>query len=128
IHSVMRRRERDAASGDASDPASRGAERVLALTAEGLRLAARAIEGDRAAAAEIPTHMEKLSSDTAEHALTPDASGLTLSRRLAALAGQLRAVGALAVTAGEGSGLRDRRPHARTNRPMARVRADLELL
>ena len=50
--------------------------------------------------------------------LAPDVSGLALSRRLAALAGQLRAVGSLAVTAGEGSGLRDRRPHARTSRPV----------
>ena len=72
--------------------------------------------------------MERLSSDTAEHALTPDASGLALSRRLAALAGQLRAIGALAVSAGEASGLRDRRPHARTNRPIERFKAGVAVL
>ncbi|HEY1520751.1 MAG TPA: FUSC family protein [Solirubrobacteraceae bacterium] len=122
IHSLVSRRQ---AEGGDPDP---GAARILALTATGLDLAARAIEGDRGAAAELPAHMERLSSDTAEHALTPDASGLALSRRLAALAGQLRAVGALAVTAGEASGLRDRRPHARTSRPIERVKADLALL
>jgi uncharacterized membrane protein YgaE (UPF0421/DUF939 family) len=126
IHSLVRRRRAD--RDDRPDPPGRGAERILTLTAEGLDLAARAIEGDRAAAAELPAHMEKLSSDTAEHALTPDASGLALSRRLAALAGQLRAIGALAVSAGEASGLRDRRPHARTNRPIERFRAGLAVL
>ncbi len=130
IHSLLRRRQADAqADGDdRPDPPGRGAERILVLTAEGLDLASRAIEGDRAAAAGLPAHMEKLSSDTAEHALTPDASGLALSRRLAALAGQLRAIGALAVSAGEASGLRDRRPHARTNRPIERFKAGLGVL
>ena len=126
IHSLLSRRRAD--GHDRPDPPGRGAERILVLTAEGLDLAARAIEGDRAAAAELSAHMEKLSSDTAEHALTPDASGLALSRRLAALAGQLRAIGALAVSAGEASGLRDRRPHARTNRPVERFRAGLGVL
>ena len=122
IHSLVSRRQTEGADPDP------GAARILALTATGLDLAARAIEGDRDAAAELPAHMERLSSGTAEHALTPDASGLALSRRLAALAGQLRAVGALAVSAGEGSGLRDRRPHARTSRPIERLKADLSLL
>jgi uncharacterized membrane protein YccC len=126
IHSLLRRGEVDARDG--ADPPSHGAKPILGLTVSGLDLAARAIEGDRGAAAALPEHMEKLSSDTAEHALTPDASGLVLSHRLAALAGQLRAVGALAPTAGEGSGLRDRRPQARTNRPRERMRTGLELL
>ncbi len=126
IHSLVGRRRADGDTRPGSP--GRGAERILTLTAEGLDLAARAIEGDRAAAAELPAHMEKLSSDTAEHALTPDASGLALSRRLAALAGQLRAIGALAVSAGEASGLRDRRPHARTNRPSERFRSGLAVL
>jgi uncharacterized membrane protein YccC len=126
IHSLLMRRQSD---GDGRpDPPGRGAERILTLTAEGLDLAARAIEGDRGAAAELPAHMEKLSSDTAEHALTPDASGLALARRLAALAGQLRAIGALAASAAEGSGLRDRRPQARTNRPTERFRAGVAVL
>ena len=128
IHALMSRRPGAAAAGDGASTPDRGGARILELAAAGLDLAARAIEGDRAARAELPAHIEKLSSDTAEHALTPDASGLALSRRLAALAGQLRAVGSLAVTAGEASGLRDRRPHARTNRRFEQARADLAVL
>ena len=126
IHSLMSRVED--AGGDGDGPSDQGAARILELAASGLELAARAIEGDRSAAAELPAHMERLSSDTAEHALEPDVSGLALSRRLAALAGQLRAIGSLAVSAGEGSGLRDRRPHARTNRWFEQQRADLATL
>ena len=85
IHSLVRRRQADADGGP--DPPARGAERILALTAEGLDLAARAIEGDRAAAGSFPRTWSRLSSDTAEHALTPDASGMALSRRLAAPGG-----------------------------------------
>jgi len=128
IHALMSRPPGAAAAGDGASTPDRGGARILELAAAGLDLAARAIEGDRAARAELPAHIEKLSSDTAEHALTPDASGLALSRRLAALAGQLRAVGSLAVTAGEASGLRDRRPHARTNRRFEQARADLAVL
>ncbi len=126
IHSLLRRRRAEA-NGRPDGP-DQGAERILALTTDALDLAARAIEGDRAAAAELPAHMTRLSSDTAEHALTPEASGLVLSRRLAALAGQLRAIGALAVSAGEASGWRDRRPQARANRPIERFRAGLGIL
>ena len=126
IHSLMSRRE--GAGGDRAGRPNQGAARILELAAVGLELAARAIEGDRAAAAELPAQIDKLSSDTAEHATGPDVSGLALSRRLGALAGQLRAVGSLAVTAGEGSGLRDRRPRARTSRWLEQVRADLGVL
>jgi len=126
IHALMGRRE--VAEGDRPGPPDQGGARILELAAAGLDLAARAIEGDRTAAAELPAHMDRLSSDTAEHALEPDVSGLALSRRLAGLAGQLRAIGSLAVTASEGSGLRDRRPHARTNKPLAQMRADLGVL
>jgi uncharacterized membrane protein YccC len=126
IRPLLRRRRGGARDG--ADLSTQDAERILELTSSGLDLAARAIEGDRCAAAALAEHMEKLSSDTAEHALTPDASGLVLARRLAALAGQLRAAAALAVIAGEGSGLRDRRPQARTNRPRERLRTGLGLL
>ena len=126
IHSLVRRRQAD--RDGRPDPPGQGAERILALTTEGLDLAARAIEGNRAAAQELPAHMDRLSSDTAEHALRPDASGMVLSRRLRALAGQLRAIGALAVSAGEASGLRDRRPQARTNRPIERFKAGVAVL
>ncbi|HUB03750.1 MAG TPA: FUSC family protein [Solirubrobacteraceae bacterium] len=127
IHSLVRRRLADR-DRRPDDPSNDGAERILALTTEGLDLAARAIEGDRGAAEELPAHMDRLSSDTAERALTPDASGVVLSRRLGALAGQLRAIAALAVSAGEASGLRDRRPQARTNRPIEKFKAGVGLL
>ena len=125
IHLLTRRRHEEATQ---DEPLDRGAQRVLELAGTVLALAARAIEGDRAAAAELPRHLERLSSDTAEHALEPSASGLSLSRRLAALAGQLRAVAALAVTAGEASGLRARRPLAYTNRPLDGVRTGLAVI
>ncbi len=48
-----------------------------------------------------------------------------LLRRLAALAGQLRAVAGLVAAAAAGSGLRDRGPHRRTARPLAQLRTDL---
>ncbi len=51
-----------------------------------------------------------------------------MDRRLAALAGQVRAVAALSPAAGKGGGLRTRRPYHRTNHPLQRVRADLEQL
>jgi len=126
IHSLVARRH--AGRDGRPDPPGQDADQILALTTEGLDLAARAIEGDRTAAAELPAHMDRLSSVTAEHALTPDASAVALSRRLRALAGQLRAIGALAVSAGEASGFRDRRPQARTNRPIERFRAGVGLL
>ena len=58
----------------------------------------------------------------------PIALRTQLVRRLAALAGQLRAVESLAPAAGQGGGLRSRRPHRRANRPLARLQADLDLL
>ncbi len=126
IHLLMRRRHEEAGRHD--EPLDRGAQRVLELAGTVLALAARAIEGDRTAAGELPGQVERLSSDTAEQALTPSASGLSLSRRLAALGGQLRAVAALSVTAGETSGLRTRRPLAYTNRPLDGVRSGLAQL
>ena len=126
IHLLMRRRHEEAGRDD--EPPDRGAQRVLELAGTALTLAARAIEGDRRAGAELPGHLERLRSDTAEHALTPGASGLSLSRRLAALGGQLRAVAGLAVAAGEGSGLRARRPLAYAKRPLDGVRSGLGLV
>jgi uncharacterized membrane protein YccC len=126
IHLLMRRRQEEA--GQRDEPLDLGAQRVLELAATVLAMTARAIEGDRAAGAELPGCLERLSSDTAEHALTVSASGLSLSRRLAALAGQLRAVAALAVTAGEASGVRARRPLAYSKRPLEEVTAGLAQL
>ena len=47
---------------------------------------------------------------------------------MTALAGQMRAVAGMAPAAGQGGGLRSRRLHQRTNRPLQRVRADLAQL
>ncbi len=112
-------------------------DRVLELAAGALELTARAIEGDGYAATALPQRVAELSADASEVAdalgrraartSSPlDASSaLHLSKRIAALAGQLRAVAGLAPAAGAGGGLRSRRPHRRTNRPLERVRADL---
>jgi uncharacterized membrane protein YccC len=48
-----------------------------------------------------------------------------LARRIAALAGQVRAVAALAVSAGAGGDLRERRPRPHTHRPLERLRTVL---
>jgi uncharacterized membrane protein YgaE (UPF0421/DUF939 family) len=55
----------------------------------------------------------------------PDTVWVVLVRRLAALAGQLRAVAGLVPDAAAGSGLRDRRPHRRTSHPLQQLRSDL---
>ena len=105
--------------------------RGLGLTAEALGLVARAIEGDRAAAQALPEPVAALTAAARPETQQPslrDPIDLIMSRRLAALAGQLRAVAALAPAAGEGGGLRSRRPRRRTNQPLERLRADLDQL
>jgi uncharacterized membrane protein YccC len=97
----------------------RGAERALSQTAVALGLAAAAIEGDSRAEAALPARISEVS------AVTPPGRPELLSRRLASLAGQLRAVGALVQAVDEGGGLRARRPHGRTNRPLEELLADL---
>ena len=109
--------------------ADQGAERILALTTDGLDLAARAIEGDRAAAAELPAHMDE--AELGHRRACADARGLGAGAVAAAgrrWPGSSAPIGALAVSAGEGSGLRDRRPRPRTNRPIERFRAGLASL
>lgn len=130
-------------------PASAG-QRSLGLAAEALSLAARAIDGKHGMRGPLRRRAQELTSQTAAFAddlatrtleLDPVSASpvsgsveLHMSRRLSALAGQLRAVAALAPAAGEGGGLRSRRPHPRTNRPLAwlsenaaHVRANLSL-
>jgi uncharacterized membrane protein YccC len=116
------------------------AQRVLEVGAGALELAARAVEGDRYGADALPERVAELSAAAshAEEALgraATDSSSplarstaLNLSKRIAALAGQLRAVSGLAPAAGEGGGLRSRRPQQRTNRPLERLRADVDQL
>ena len=138
IHGLIRQQRSTGAGRD--DPAVEGIDRVLALTRESVELAAVAIEGDEQAGEELPRRVAQLSSMTATLApteLTPRSrspsplaasAAVNLARRLPGLAGQLRAVAALAPAAGEGGGLRSRRPHQALNRPLARLRADTEQL
>lgn len=132
---ALLRRQRDA--GADVTGSNRRAERVLGLTADCLDLAARAIESDKLAAAALPERVSALSAAAAAAGETPASTSservsrlahsraLQTGRRLSALAGQLRAVCSLAPAAGEGAGLRGRRPRPRTNRPLERLRADL---
>ncbi len=87
--------------------------------------AAQAIEGDHGAAEELRTLSVPVRTALGD---LPPAVALPLSRRLAALGGQLRAVGTLAATAGEGGGLRSRRPRGRGDDPLARLRSNLAAL
>jgi uncharacterized membrane protein YccC len=136
IHGLIDQLRRTGAEPD--DPAVRGIERVLELAAECLRLAADAIEEDADAGELVQQRAAELSSLTATLApteLTPEepsapplaaSAALNLTRRLPALAGQLRAVAALAPAAGQAGGLRSRRPHQAINHPLQELRADLE--
>jgi uncharacterized membrane protein YccC len=97
----------------------------LGYAARLLECVARSIEGDRAAAAEL--RAVSLPSFEAGDGLAQSVA-LPLSRRLAALGGQLRAVFSLAAAAGEGGGMRSRRPLGQGGQPLARLRADLAAL
>jgi uncharacterized membrane protein YccC len=136
IHGLVRQRE--ALADRLLDPSREAVDRALQLAADGLALAARAVEGDRDAAAALPDQVAQMSSAAAGHptrrqttepgARLAASAEVQMSRRLSALAGQLRAVGQLAPAGGEGGGLRSRRPHQRTNAPLERLRADLALI
>ena len=132
IHAVKRRRSGPGARVG-EDPAASPAA-ALAAAAEGLGLAALAIEGDAAAGQALAGRVAELGAraDAAAAALggphpaPAEPATVQLTRRLSALAGQLRAVGSLAPAAGKGGGLRGRRPQRRTNRPLQRLLADLD--
>ncbi len=134
IHALLTRDEFRPSSADEGGAALRAAaEHLLALTQRALALSAAAIAGDKRAAqplaevvAEFSAHPAAGSPDDITAA--PGSAAVQLRRRLAALAGQLRAIGSLAPSAGEARGLRSRRPQRRTSRPMARFRADLSTL
>ena len=118
IHVLMRR----------PDPAREAAEGMLAASARALELTARAIEGNRGGRDELSALVRELSAQADALLGGPEEDAATLARRLAALAGQLRAVAGMALSAGEGAGLRARRPRAYTHRPLERVRAELAQL
>src|SRR5579884_837637 len=119
IHALMRRAPTPA------DPPRDLARGMLEATGRALELIARAIEGDRAPAAELEGLMAELSEQAHGLVQVREDAAPPLTRRLAALAGQLRAVAALGLSAGEGGRLRERRPHAQTHRPLAGLRGAL---
>ena len=124
IHALMRRR----ANAPGPDPLRAAADRTLAATADALALAAGAIEGDHAAASALPGHVAELSEPLDGLVSDGDATAATLVHRLAALAGQLRAIGPLAVAAGESGTLLERRPHRPANRLRDLAATDLAQL
>jgi uncharacterized membrane protein YccC len=96
-----------------------------------LQSAADGIEGSADGAEVLARLVAKITAAVGElqEREVPDGAPATvwvvLLRRLAALAGQLRAVAGLVPAAAAGSGLRDRRPQRRTAHPLRQLRADL---
>jgi uncharacterized membrane protein YccC len=129
IHALVRRHSaapgNRADAGPATDQRPELAERLLAAVAHVLELTAGAIEGDRDAAAALERRVHELSAEADSLARDGEDIAPALARRLAALAGQLRAVATLAVATGEDGGLRERRPRRQAHRPFERARADL---
>lgn len=105
--------------------------RGLALTGTALGLAAGAIAGDAAATRQLKEPVEALSRAARPESAAArrrDPIDVNMSRRLAALAGQVRAVAAMAPAAGAGGGLRSRRPRRRSDQPLRRLAGQLEQL
>ncbi len=95
-----------------------------------LDLAARVIEGDTSRTGELTAEIDRLSRELdaarQQGAFTSEEPATAiLERRLAALAGQLRAVGGLAPAAARSGGLRSRRPHRPIDRPLRQLRQEL---
>jgi uncharacterized membrane protein YccC len=127
IH-VLLRQLRAAGSPEATS-ADSPVRRALTLTAAALGTAGLAIQGDEDAAERLQRRAGELDAEVdAYGGGEPGSPALHMDRRLAALAGQVRAVASLSPSAGRGGGLRHRRPYGRTNRPRQRFRAELEQL
>ncbi len=112
-----------------AEPEHPAVGRSLELTGTALALAARAISGDAAAERQLAEPVDALSAAARPErtrARLRDPIDVNMSRRLAGLAGQVRAVAALAPSAGASGGLRSRRPRPRTNRPLRRLLAELD--
>jgi uncharacterized membrane protein YccC len=123
IRALLARRARDSA------PATIATD-VLRRAAHALELCADVLAGDLTREGELSTEIDALSErlDEARDDGTfagDDASAAVLQRRLAALAGQLRAAGALVPSAARGGGLRSRRPRPGSGRPLQLLRRDL---
>jgi uncharacterized membrane protein YccC len=129
IHALLRQL-RAAGAKEATSPDS-PARRALTLTAAALDTAALAIQGDGDAAERLQQRAAELDAEVeAYDGGDPGSPALHMDRRLAALAGQVRAVAALSPAAGRGGGLRHRRPYgrARQRHPLQRFRAEFEQL
>jgi uncharacterized membrane protein YccC len=120
-------------------PEAEPARQALALTASTLDTAALAIQGDGDAAGRLEQRLSELNAvietqtdsgttNPSTGVLRVGATPMHMARRLAALGGQVRAVGALAPQAGTSGGLRSRRPYGRTNQPLKRLRTYAEQL
>ncbi|HEX4009496.1 MAG TPA: FUSC family protein [Solirubrobacteraceae bacterium] len=134
LHTLMRQQR---VAGAEDEPTHARAVRTLALTAPALQDVAAAIEGDAAAASRLDQRIADVNTSVQADADQSDAAldrrssrraAVHTSRRLAALAGQLRAVAALARAAGKDGEWRARRPLGRTTRPWLRLREDLAQL
>jgi uncharacterized membrane protein YccC len=125
IHALIDRPPSGAGDGD---PLREDAGQLLARAAASLELIAKATEGDRDAAAALPSAIKELSGQADGLVRGREAPAPPLARRLSALAGQLRAAAALAVSAGEGGNLRDRRPQRHANRLRERFLAGVSEL
>ncbi|MFL5860139.1 MAG: FUSC family protein [Solirubrobacteraceae bacterium] len=127
IHVLLR--QLGAAGGEQAPTQDDPVGHALDLAAASLDTAAQAIQGDGDAAQRLERRAAELDAAVQTYASGEFGSpALHIDRRLAALAGQVRAVASLAPAAGKGGGLRSRRPRGRTTRPVERIRADLEQL
>jgi uncharacterized membrane protein YccC len=127
VHTLLRQLRAAGAPEATSEDSP--ARRALALTAAALNTAAAAIQGDEDAAERLQRRAAELDAVVdAYDGGDPGSPTLHMNRRLAALAGQVRAVASLSPAAGKGGGLRHRRPYARTRRRRPRVRAEFEQL
>ena len=125
VHALLRQL-RAGGHAEATAPDS-PVRRALGLTAAALDTAALAIQGDEEAFLRLLRRSAELDAEVKAYGGGDPASpALHMDRRLAALAGQVRAVAALSPAAGKGGGLRTRRPYPRTNHPLQRLRADFE--
>ncbi|HTU97915.1 MAG TPA: FUSC family membrane protein, partial [Solirubrobacteraceae bacterium] len=114
IHTLLRQLS---AAGDRVASAPDGPGRTaLSHAASALDTAALAISGDEGAFRRLLDRSAELDAVVDAYGdADPASPAVHMDRRLAALAGQIRAVAALSPAAGKGGGLRSRRPYRRTN-------------
>ncbi|HEX5193570.1 MAG TPA: FUSC family protein [Solirubrobacteraceae bacterium] len=105
------------------------ASEMLSRATDSLKLCADVLEGDLAREDELTAAIvaltDRLDEARGDRTFAGDPSAAVLGRQLAALAGQLRAAGALVPSAARGGGLRSRRPRRPSGRPLRRLRLNL---